>query len=124
MDEISEAIRLECEIAAEIDPLEEWPLEEEFSISQLELSEIAEDRLLLCPYCRCANGLAVLSPPHDPPLLLPVGCPICISSQVGGRRQSMDAIIARGALRYLEMCAIRWNCINCVIGWPGPSAGA
>lgn len=49
LDEVSDAIATEYAIMEEMSYL---ICDEDISLSQLELSEIGEDKLLLCPFCQ------------------------------------------------------------------------
>jgi hypothetical protein len=52
LQELSEAIRIEYEISEYLNYEDEDAQMEGFNWSQIEMSEIPEDMLLLCPYCR------------------------------------------------------------------------
>jgi hypothetical protein len=52
LQELSEAIRIEYDMLEYINHEDEEAQMEELNWSQIEMSEIPEDMLLLCPYCR------------------------------------------------------------------------
>lgn len=133
IDEVSEAIRLEYEIDAEL-CFEQYQFIDEPDSYQFELSEMSQENLLLCPYCRwiqlCCGRLfteihrkCVMKILCDDLETLNFGCAICFGRIIVSGpdrstfnlhqlRESLAAIFDRWSKIYVIVMRV-WQILSC-----------